>query len=133
VLRSQGVVVAAAISRFASLLDGLRQAFLGEPEFLAIVERDLRDGQHRNPMPVERLEWFTTAFFHHPDELAAELVAAEFTVEALLGIEGPGWLFPGRWREPTQREAVLQAARAVEEEPALRAVSAHLLAIGRKG
>jgi SAM-dependent methyltransferase len=133
VLRPQGVVIAAAISRFASLLDGLRQAFLAEPEFVEIVDRDLREGQHRNPMPAEHPEWFTTAFFHHPDELAAELRDAGLAVEALLGVEGPGWLFPDRWHEPAQREAVMRAARAVEGEAALRAVSAHLLAIGRKG
>lgn len=28
-----------------------------------LIERDLRDGQHRNP--TERLDYFTTAYFHH--------------------------------------------------------------------
>ena len=127
VVRAGGVVVAVAISRFASLLDGLRCGFLAEPAFETIVRRDLRDGQHRNPEPVERPDWFTTAFFHHPDELAEEVAAAGLRLEALLGVEGPGWLFPSAPREPT-----LLAARAVEAEPALRAVSAHLLVVGRK-
>lgn len=130
-LRPRGVLIGAAISRFASLLDGLRQGFLEDPAFAAIVERDLRDGQHRNPAPAERPEWFTTAFFHDPDELAAEVAEAGLAGEAVLGVEGPGWLFPDRWDEPAQREAVLGAARAVEEEPALRAASAHLLVVAR--
>ena len=66
VLRPGGVLVAAAISRFASTLDGLLRGYLDEPGFEAIVERDVRDGQHRNP--TGRPEWFTTAFFHLPEE-----------------------------------------------------------------
>jgi SAM-dependent methyltransferase len=65
VVRPGGLIFAAAISRFASLLDGLSKGFLFAPEFRRIVERDLRDGQHRNPGDVR--EWFTTAYFHHPE------------------------------------------------------------------
>ena len=106
VARTGCVVVAAAISRFASLFDGLTHDRLVEPEFAAIVERDLRDGQHRNPAPTERLEWFTTAFFHRPDELAAEARDANLVCEAVLGVEGPGWLLPEKWGEPRGREVV---------------------------
>jgi SAM-dependent methyltransferase len=49
VLRHGGVLAAAAITRFASTLDGIAQRFLLEPGFEEIVERDLADGQHRNP------------------------------------------------------------------------------------
>jgi hypothetical protein len=61
VLRPGGIVVAAAISRFASLLDGLISGWLGDPEFDAIVERDLAEGQHRNP--TNRPEWFKPPSF----------------------------------------------------------------------
>jgi SAM-dependent methyltransferase len=132
VVRPGGVVAAAAISRFASLLDGLRHGFAAESAFAAIVERDLRDGQHRNPDPVGRPEWFTTAFFHHPDELAAEVAEAGLALDEVFGLEGPGWLFPDAWSDAAGREAVLRAARAVEAEPALRAVSAHLLAVAHR-
>ena len=40
---------------------------LRDPEFAAIVDRDLTDGIHRNP--TSRPEWFTTAYLHHPDEI----------------------------------------------------------------
>ena len=49
VLRSGGVLAAMAISRFASTFDGLAHGFLAEPRFERIVERDVCDGQHRNP------------------------------------------------------------------------------------
>jgi SAM-dependent methyltransferase len=61
VLRPGGRLLAMAISRFASLLDGLYQGWLDDPLFRPIVERDLADGQHRNPDPVGRPEFFTTA------------------------------------------------------------------------
>jgi SAM-dependent methyltransferase len=67
VVRPGGPVFAVGISRFASVLDGVRAGYLLEAEFREIVERDLSEGQHRNP--GERPGWFTTAFFHHPDEL----------------------------------------------------------------
>ncbi len=98
VLRPGGMVAVAAISRFASLLDGLVSGWLGDPTFDAIVERDLAQGQHRNL--TNRPRWFTTAFFHHPDELREEVEDAGLQFEALLGIEGPGWLLWERWDEP---------------------------------
>jgi SAM-dependent methyltransferase len=129
VVRPGGLVAAAAISRFASLLDGLKYDRLRDPEFRAIVERDLAEGQHRNP--DRRPEWFTTAFFHRPEELEAELKEAGLTVEGTFGIEGPGWVLDKVWDDEGRRESVLFAAQAVERDPALLALSSHLLAVGR--
>jgi SAM-dependent methyltransferase len=130
VVRPDGMVAAAAISRFASLLDGLVSGWLGDPDFDAIVERDLAQGQHRNP--TNRPEWFTTAFFHHPDELRAEVEDAGLQFEGLFGIEGPGLLLWERWDEPQSRENILRVARAVEQEESLLGASSHLLVIARK-
>jgi SAM-dependent methyltransferase len=130
VLRPGGIVAAAAISRFASLLDGLKYDRLGEPAFRAIVERDLAEGQHRNP--DRHPEWFTTAYFHRPDELEGELAEAGLATEGTFGVEGPGWLLRNLWDDERQRESVLFAARAVERDPGLIGLSAHLLAIARR-
>jgi SAM-dependent methyltransferase len=130
VVRSGGTVAAAAISRFASLFDGLASGFLGDPTFDAIVERDLREGQHRNA--TGRVEWFTTAYFHHPHELRAEVEDAGLAWEAFFGIEGPAWLIPDLWDDPERRAHALRAARAVEQEPTLLGLSAHLLVVARK-
>jgi ubiquinone/menaquinone biosynthesis C-methylase UbiE len=124
VVRPGGVVAAVGISRYASLLDGTAHGFLAETRFAAIVERDLRDGQHRNPENVEG--WFTTAYFHLPAELCAEVEEAGLAVERLAGVEGPGgWL--DLW--PDQRELVLRAAGLAEDVPA---ISAHMLCIARR-
>lgn len=133
VLRPDGVLAVAGISRWASALDGLARNLLGDPDFVRIVERDVREGQHRNP--TDRLDYFTTAYFHQPRELRAELEAAGLTVEGLYGIEGPGWFLPDlvdRWTDPEQRAAVLQIARLLETEPSVIGCSAHLLVVGRK-
>ncbi len=47
-------LAAAAISRFASTVDGLAHGFFADPRFEAIVERGLRDGRHLNPERHER-------------------------------------------------------------------------------
>lgn len=132
VVRPGGVVVAAAISRFASLFDGLAREFLFDPEFCPIVERDLREGQHRNPR--RRPHWFTTAFFHHPEELRAEVADAGLEVLELVGVEGLAGSLPRldrRWQDPRDREVILWSARVVEAEPSLLGLSAHLLVVAR--
>ena len=131
VLRPGGIVAAVGISRFASLLDMLRQGMLGDAEAMAFVERDVRDGQHRNPMLERFPGWFTTAYFHHPTELAEEVEAAGFVLETLLGIEGPAAFVGDAWSDPGQREQALWVARAVEREPSLLGLNSHLLAVGR--
>ncbi len=130
VVRPGGVVMAVGISRFASLLDSARSGWLADERFRAMVRADLATGQHRNPAPEERPEWFTTAYLHHPDELRAEVAASGLEVEAVLGIEGPGWLLVRQ--DQAQRAYVLEVARAVEAEPSLLGASAHLMAVGRR-
>jgi ubiquinone/menaquinone biosynthesis C-methylase UbiE len=133
VVRPGGVVLAVGISHCASALSGLFNGYLDDPEFVAIVERDLADGQHRNPS--NRPGYFTTAFFHRPEQLAAELVEAGLIAEALLGIEGPAAMLPDlddRLHDDRRRDQLLHVLRLLESEPALLGVSAHIMAVGRK-
>ncbi|MCW5314170.1 methyltransferase domain-containing protein [Nostoc sp. KVJ3] len=133
VLKSGGLIFAVACSRFASLLDGLFRGWLDEPEFLEIAHRDLLEGQHRNPN--NHPAYFTTAFFHHPDELKAEVEETGLSCQKLLAIEGPGKLlqnFEEHWNEPNRRQRLLQAIRWLETEPSTLGVSAHIMAIGEK-
>src|SRR5262249_34459553 len=126
VLKPGGMLFAVGISRWASLLDGVARDLLADPAFVDILERDLRDGQHRNP--TNHLFYFTTAYFHHPDQLAAEVREAGLTLEQLLGIEGPAWLFSTLdqdLEEPKRRARLLSALRRMEAEPSLLGVSAH--------
>jgi len=132
VLASPGIVVAAGISRYASALDGLSRKVL-DPAFLRIRDQDLIDGQHRNP--TDTLNYFTTAYFHRPEDLRAELEEAGFLDAEVRGVEGVAWMwtdFESRWADEALRQDILNVARALEAEPSIVGVSAHLLGIGRK-
>jgi len=132
VLTPGGTVVTAAISRYASALDGLARKVL-DPAFLRIRDQDLIDGQHRNP--TDTLNYFTTAYFHRPEDLRAELEEAGFSEVRVMGVEGVAWMFAdfeSRWADEALRQDILNVARAVEAEPSIVGVSAHLLGIGRK-
>jgi ubiquinone/menaquinone biosynthesis C-methylase UbiE len=133
VVRPDGVVFAACISRFASTLDGLARGLIDDPEFVRIVERDLADGQHRNP--GDHPDYFTTAYFHRPEEVGEELAEAGLEHVRTYAVEGTGWLlsdFDARWEDPLRRERLLEAVRCTEHEPALLGASAHLLGVGRR-
>jgi ubiquinone/menaquinone biosynthesis C-methylase UbiE len=132
VLKPGGQLFAAAISRWASALDGLSRELFQDPRFAAIVERDIREGQHRNP--TERLDYFTTAYFHRPEEVGAEVMSAGLSLEGVYGIEGPGWLLPDvstRMADPRRRAELLEVARLLEAEPSVLGASAHLLVVAR--
>jgi ubiquinone/menaquinone biosynthesis C-methylase UbiE len=132
VVTLQGTVVVAGISRYASALDGLARKVL-DPAFLRIRDQDLIDGQHRNP--TDTLNYFTTAYFHRPEDLRAELEEAGFSEVEVKGVEGVAWMFAdfeSRWEDEALRHDILNIARALEAEPSIVGASAHLLAIGRK-
>jgi ubiquinone/menaquinone biosynthesis C-methylase UbiE len=132
VLRPGGRLLAMAVCRFASLLDGLYEGWLDDPLFRPIVDQDLADGQHRNPDPAGRPEFFTTAYFHTPDGLAGEIEGAGFTGTAVYGVEGPGWPLRQEWSDPHRREQILFAARSVETQPSLIGFSDHLIGAATK-
>jgi len=133
VLKPGGKVFVAGISRFASALAGLCQDLLADQAFQNIVKADLEHGIHRNE--TGRLEYFTTAKFHRPDELEVEVVEAGFTEVHVFGIEGPAWMlsdFEDRWQDPRRRLEMLDIARRLESEPSIQGISPHLLAVGEK-
>lgn len=132
VLAPGGWLLAMAVCRFASLLDGLYEGWLDDPVFRPIVDQDLADGQHRNPDPVGRPEFFTTAYFHTPAGLQQEISQASFPDVTIYGVEGPGWPLREEWADPRRREQLLFAARAVETQPSLTGFSDHLIAATTK-
>src|SRR5262249_47009016 len=127
-------LIAAAISRFASLTDGIRTGkLLDEPAFAAIVERDLDDGRHINQTGT--LSFFTTSYFHRPEDLAAELEDAGFEGTVVHAVEGPGAFlrdFEARWKDAAKRDTLLRFIARVESEPAVLGASPHLLAVARR-
>jgi ubiquinone/menaquinone biosynthesis C-methylase UbiE len=134
VLRPGGVLLAVAISRFASTLDGLHSGAILNTTFERIVEGDLTDGVHRNPDVQGHPEWFTLAYFHLPDELRDAVEHAGFGAVMVLPVEGVGaWAHLDRLLDdPSARAAVLRTIARVEDEPSLIGASPHLMAIAAK-
>jgi ubiquinone/menaquinone biosynthesis C-methylase UbiE len=133
ICRRRGIVVAAAISRFAPLLDTIRRGTIADPRVLANVRDETLEGRH--VAAERRTSEFPDAYFHRPEELEEELSAADLQIEGVFGVEGPGWLLADidtLWNDPAVRDGLLWAARAVERDAQGRTLSAHLLAVARK-
>lgn len=133
VVRPGGWVFASAISRWASLLHSLVDGFVDDRRFWPVLLRDLNEGIHRNDSGEER--YFTTAAFHRPSELRAELAEAGLSEVTVLGVEGPAWLardFDGRWADGPRRAQLLDLVRLVESEAELAGASLHLMGSGRR-
>jgi SAM-dependent methyltransferase len=131
VLRTGGLLFAAAISRFAALLDLLVRAdALHEPGIIPLVEHAIQTGVFDG----SGAGLFTTAYFHRPPELKQEVTAAGFHECEVVQVEGPGFMvadFERRWADDGRREAMLHAARLVESEPEMMGAASHLMAVAR--
>ncbi len=129
VLRPGGTLFAYGVSRYASTLAGLPRGFVWDDDYMNMITEELATGQHRKPP-----EWrvFTTAFFHHPKELEAEVGEAGLEHVATLGIQGPGWMVPefeASLKDDKRLKIILQIAKMLEDEPVL---SPHMLAVARR-
>ena len=131
VLRPNGVLFAAAITRWAYALYGLtKDQLFSDKLFHDVVASTVREGRHRGGTGH-----FTTSYFHRPEELQAEVVDAGFALTGCYGIEGPCGLlgdFEARWNDLARRSIMIRVAELVESEPSLLGASPHLLAVARK-
>lgn len=130
VLKPEGKLVLACISRFASLLDGFQFNLVGDPLFRSILDQDLVSGNHTNRTgnPV----YFTDAHLHLPEEIRDEVRAAGADFCRLYAVEGIGSVIPQveeKMRDQSFREYLLQKLRETEEEPSLLGMSSHLLGV----
>jgi SAM-dependent methyltransferase len=134
VVRPGGILVAAAINRYASLFEHTATTLLARERVHAAVKDILATGRHE---PGRK--GFTAAYFHTADELADEVGKAGFHTVTVHGIEGPAWgllkaaeLISGQSQaESPIFDAALRASRLAEPYPDLLAASSHLLATAR--
>ncbi len=130
-LRPGGVLLAAAIARTASTLDGLLAGLDADERFRQMRNATLDNGLHQPPDPT--LGWFTTAYFHRPEELREEVLEAGFGETELYAVEGLGNVVPdfeALWADEERRERLLDVIQRTEQDPTLFGLSAHLLAVG---
>ncbi|MGA7622029.1 MAG: class I SAM-dependent methyltransferase [Candidatus Acidiferrales bacterium] len=130
VLKRDGYVFAATITRIASFIDALCHGLMGDADFLSIVEADLATGQHRNP--TNEIMYFTD---HRRDEIRTEMQDAGFEVVAQLPVEGLGILardFDSLWSDPQKRGRLLDLLTRTEEIEEVNGASAHHISVALK-
>lgn len=133
ILKPGGLLFSAGISKYASLLDGFDTKNILDEEFQKIVNDDLKMGQHRNPTYHEH--YFTTAYFHDPNELIIEHLDSGFEQVELLAIEGPLGLLNSitEFLESEEKlKILLDYSRKIEKEINLIGSSSHIMVIGKK-
>jgi ubiquinone/menaquinone biosynthesis C-methylase UbiE len=133
VLKPGGFLFAVGISRFASTIDGLDSGYFVDPVFRKIMHDDLETGQHRNP--AKNPAYFMDTYFHHPDELKAEVSGSGFRIEGLVAIEGISYLMKDlekNLENESYREFLLDIIKRTEREPSLIGASPHIMCVGVK-
>ena len=124
-------VFGAAISRYASAIDGLDSGYWDDPNFAEIVLQDLEHGQHQNPTGDP--QYFTTAYFHRPDDLRREFKKAGLRDVSVLAVEGIAWAaadLDERLGDDKKRASLFGLLERLETEPSILGASPHLLGIG---
>jgi SAM-dependent methyltransferase len=128
VVRPGGMVMAAVISRHAPLLDMSARLRITTDERAAAVAAELAETGVNDPETG-----FTVAYFHTAAELREEWTDAGLGEASLFGIEGPLWpvLVSGLAEDREELlTAAVRAARVTEQDPAMIASSAHIMAVG---
>lgn len=133
VLKPGGVLLSAFISRYASLFDGFQRDLVFDDQFFKLLIDDLKTGIHLNE--TGNLEYFTTAYFHTPNEIREEVAESGLQFEKLIAIESFGWFvknFKEKLKDPAYMEKLLKTIRMVESNEDLMAMSPHIIAVARK-
>jgi SAM-dependent methyltransferase len=132
VVRPGGPVFAAAISRWATRMDGILRLRLDET--IPGAEAELTAIERTGRLPPLRAGSFC-GYLHRPGQLRAELAASGLHVVDLVSVEGPAYLLDDlaeRLAGDDARRVVMATARALERVPELLGIGPHLLATARK-
>ncbi len=130
VLRPNGYLFIAAITRFAGIYDGFLRGMIEDEKYCNIINRDLEDGKHT----PGNTEYFTTSFFHKPEELLNEISEVGFEQKKIIAVEGFAGLMPNideKLKDQQYREKLLSYLKRLEEEESLMGASIHFLAVCR--
>ena len=132
VLRSDGLLFAVTIPRWASALVGMLRGWTEDADYARMVREEVVTGLHRRPASWPQL--FMDGYFHTQAGLEAELSESGFHRLRFAAIEGPAWMwrdFDEAWRDAVRRERILELARLAEEDPEVLATSPHVAVLCR--
>lgn len=137
-LKKGGVFFTAALTPYSVLLYNItvyspnsKETYLEDPRFLAMVERELKDGCHFNPGIYEGLG---SSHLHTAKALKSELEAGGFSDSIVHGIMGGAWLannIDELWKNETSRNALMNTVRLLDTHEEIIGLSGHLLAVSK--
>jgi ubiquinone/menaquinone biosynthesis C-methylase UbiE len=133
VLKADGVLIATAVNRFAFLMAGLMDGYIDEQAFMSMLHHNLSNGRYEPDLYSPR--YFTTSFFHRPEELEVEVAEAGLHQKGLFSVQGPGEYavdLEARMSDPARRRQLLDLVRLVEEERTLMGMASHLVIVAEK-
>jgi ubiquinone/menaquinone biosynthesis C-methylase UbiE len=133
ILKPNGFVLSAIISRYASLFDGFKRDLIIDDRFEKILVNDLTAGVHLNE--TENPEYFTTAYFHTPAEIKQEIIESGLQLKELIAVESFGWIidnFKERSADKGYMEKLHKILNMVETNNDLIAMSPHIIAVAQK-
>ena len=127
VLRPNGLVAAAAVTRIAVALDYLRKGRLHTADALAMAARIVSNGHDDSGFGAGIF------YFHTVEELREELLAAGFVDVSVRGVEGPAWplIDPACPPDDPLIAQVAAIAEMADGDDTLAGASSHLLALAR--
>ena len=132
VMRPGAVVFCAAISRYAAMIDGMLHNYAKDPDYVAVMTRDITEGQHRD---IRNKGYFTTAYCHLPEDLESEMKECGFAVDGVFAVESISEMIPDlerRMKDDRFRTVLLETIRLIEQDRGIMGMTAHLLGVGKK-
>lgn len=139
-LKKGGILFAAALTPYSVLLDKLtvyspdNSSYLENPDFIAMIERELKDGCHINP-DKKRYSGLGTSHLHTAKALKAELCSGGFPNAEVHGVMGGAWLahdIDAIWENDAAKETLMRTVRLLDAHEEIIGLSGHLLAVGKK-
>jgi ubiquinone/menaquinone biosynthesis C-methylase UbiE len=133
VLKPGGILLAAVISRYASLFDGFKRDLINDDHFEKMLIKDLDTGVHLNE--TNNPEYFTTARFHTPNEIKGEIMESGMRFEKLIAVESFGWMIDGlaeKLKDANYLRKFQKIINKVEGNDDLIAMSPHIIVVAEK-
>lgn len=140
-LKKGGVLFTAALTPYSVLLYNITvyspndgETYLENSDFLAMIERELKDGCHINPNK-ETYEGLGSSHLHTAKALKSELEVGGFSDSVVHGIMGGAWLandIDELWKNETSRNALMNTVRLLDNHEEIIGLSGHLLAVSRR-
>lgn len=142
-LKDGGVLFAAALTPYSVLLHNITvynplgdnpNKTLEDPDFMKMVEREIKDGNHINPDNTV-YSGIGSAHLHTAKALKEELYCGGFESATVHGIMGGAWLAKNineLWKNEVSRNALMCTVRLLDTCEEVIGLSGHLLAVSRK-